>query len=61
LLLHHIPGALLLTPGGTVILATTGRACSLPGRNILAGTLVANILVTLAGILLNHRLFPGDC
>jgi hypothetical protein len=61
LLLHHIPSALLLTPGGAVILATTGRACSLPGWNILAGTLVADILVSLADILLNHRLFSGDC
>jgi hypothetical protein len=61
LLLHHIPGALLLTLGSTVILATTGRARSLPGRNILAGILVADILVSLAGILLNYRLFFGDC
>jgi hypothetical protein len=61
LLLHHIPGALLLTPGGTVIPATTGQACSLPGRNILSGILVADILVSLVGILLNYRLFSGDC
>jgi hypothetical protein len=50
LLLHRISGALLLISGSTVIPATTGRACSLPGRHILAGTLVANILVSLAGI-----------
>jgi hypothetical protein len=61
LLLHRISGALLLTPASTVIPASSGRACSLPGRNILADTLVADILVTLAGILLNHRLFFGDC
>jgi hypothetical protein len=61
LLLHRISGALLLTPGSTVIPATTGRARSLPGRNILAGTFVANIPVTLTGICLNHRLFSGDC
>jgi hypothetical protein len=61
LLLHRISGTLLLTPASTVILASSGRACSLPGRNILANTLVADILVTLASILLNHRLFSGDC
>jgi hypothetical protein len=61
LLLHRISGALLLTPVSIVILASSGRACSLPGRNILADTLVADILVTLASILLNHRLFFGDC
>jgi hypothetical protein len=61
LLLHRISGALLLTLGNTVILATTGRACSLLGRNILAGTLVADIPVTLTDIPLNHRLFFGDC
>jgi hypothetical protein len=61
LLLHRISGTLLLTPGSTVIPATTGRACSLPGQNILAGTLVADILVTLTDIPLNHRLFFGDC
>jgi hypothetical protein len=60
LLLHHIPGALLLTPGGTGTPATTGRTCSLPGRNILAGILVADILVSLAGILLNYHLFSSD-
>jgi hypothetical protein len=61
LLLHHISGALLLTPGSTVTPATTGRACSLPDRHIMAGILVANILVSLAGILLNYRLLSGDC
>jgi hypothetical protein len=60
LLLHRISGALLLTPGSTVTPATTGQACSLPGRHILAGILVANILVNFAGILLNYRLLSGD-
>jgi hypothetical protein len=54
LLLHHISGALLLTPGSTVIPAATGRARSLPDRHILAGILVAVILVALAGIPLNN-------
>jgi hypothetical protein len=61
LMLHHISGVLLLTPGHVVIPATTGRACSLPGRMILAGTLVADILVTLTGIPLRHCLLSGDC
>jgi hypothetical protein len=61
LLLHHISGALLLTPGSTIISDTTGRACSLLGRNILAGTFVADILVTLTSIPLNHRLLFGNC
>jgi hypothetical protein len=61
LLLHRISGALLLTSGNTVIPATTGRACSMPGRNILADTFVADIPVTLTGIPLNHRLFSGNC
>jgi hypothetical protein len=66
LLLYRIPGALLLTPGNTVTPATTGRACSLPGRHILAGILAADILaadilVSLAGTLLNYRLFSGNC
>jgi hypothetical protein len=61
LLLHRISGALLLTPGSTVTLATTGQACSLPGRHILAGILVADILVALAGIPLNNCLFSSDC
>jgi hypothetical protein len=60
LLLHRIPGALLLTPGSTVTPATTGRARSLPGRHILVGILVADILVSFAGILLNYRLFSGN-
>jgi hypothetical protein len=61
LLLHRTSGALLLTPGSTVTPATTGRACSLPGRHILAGLLAADILVSLAGTLLNYRLLSGDC
>jgi hypothetical protein len=61
LMLHDISGALLLTPGHVVIPATTSRACSLPGQRILAGTLVADILVTLTGLLLHHRLLSGDC
>jgi hypothetical protein len=56
LLRYYISGALLLTPGSTVTPATTGRACSLPGRHILAG-----ILVALAGIPLNNCLLSGDC
>jgi hypothetical protein len=60
LLLHHIPGTLLLTPGSTVTPATTGRARSLPGRHILADILVADILVSFAGILLNYHLFSGN-
>jgi hypothetical protein len=61
LLLHRISAALLLTPGSTVIPAATGRACSLPGRHILVGTLVADILVSLVGISLNNCLLSGDC
>jgi hypothetical protein len=61
LLLHRISGALLLMLGSTIILATTGQARSLPGQNILASTFVADILVTLTGIPLNHRLLSGDC
>jgi hypothetical protein len=60
LLLHRISGALLLTPGSATTLAATGRTCSLPGRHILAGMLVANILVSLAGILLDNYLFSGN-
>jgi hypothetical protein len=60
LLLHRISGGLLLMPGSTVTLATTGRTSSLPGRHILASILVANILVSFAGILLNYRLFFGN-
>jgi hypothetical protein len=61
LLLHRRSGALLLTPGSTVTPAASGRACSLPGRHILAGLLAADILVSLAGTLLNYRLLSGDC
>jgi hypothetical protein len=61
LLLRRTSGALLLTPGSTVTLATTGRACSLPDRHILAGLLAADILVSLAGTLLNYRLLFSDC
>jgi hypothetical protein len=59
LLLHRISGALLLTPGSTVTPATTGQARSLPGRHIMAGILAADILISLAGTLLNYRLFSG--
>jgi hypothetical protein len=61
LLLRRTSGALLLTPGCTITLATTGRACSLPGPHILTGLLAADILVSLAGTLLNYRLLSGDC
>jgi hypothetical protein len=61
LLLRRTSGTLLLTPGCTITLATTGRACSLPGRHILAGLLAAEILVSLAGTLLNYCLLFGDC
>jgi hypothetical protein len=60
LLLHRISGALLLTPGSAITPATTGRACFLPGRHILTGMLVADILVGLAGILLDNCLFSGN-
>jgi hypothetical protein len=60
LLLHRISGALLLTLGYTGIPATTGRAHSLPGRNILADTFVANIPVTLTSLPLNNHLFFSD-
>jgi hypothetical protein len=60
LLLRRTSSALLLAPGCAITPATTGRACSLPGRHILAGMLVANILVGLAGILLDNRLFSGN-
>jgi hypothetical protein len=59
LLLCRTSGALLLTPSCTITPATTGRACSLPGRHILAGMLVTDILVGLAGILLDNCLFPA--
>jgi hypothetical protein len=67
LMLHRVPGTLLLMlnlcqiPGNIVISATTSRACSLPGRTVLADTLVADIPVTLTGIPLCHRLLSGDC
>jgi hypothetical protein len=61
LLLRRTSGALLLTPGCTITPTTTGRACSLPGRHILAGLLAAGILVSLAGTLLNYCLLSGDC
>jgi hypothetical protein len=51
-LLRYTAGALLLTPGCTITPATTGRHCSLSGRHILA-LLAADILVSLAGTLLN--------
>jgi hypothetical protein len=60
MLLHHIPGALLLTPGSTVTPATTGRVRSLPGRHILVGILIADILVSFAGIFLKYHLFSGN-
>jgi hypothetical protein len=60
LLLRCTSSAVLLTPGCTIMPATTGRACSLPSRHILAGMLVADLLVGLAGILLNNRLFSGN-
>jgi hypothetical protein len=59
LLLHRMSGALLLTPGNTVTPAPTGRNCSLPGRHILTGFLAADILVSLAGTLLHHRLLSS--
>jgi hypothetical protein len=61
LLLRRTSGALLLAPGCAITPATTGRACSLAGRHILAGMLVADILVGLAGILLDNCLLSGDC
>jgi hypothetical protein len=54
-------GALLLTPGCTVTPATTGRRRSLPGRHILTSLLAADILVSLAGTLLNYGLLSSDC
>jgi hypothetical protein len=61
LLLHRMPGALLLSPGCTVTPAPIGRNYSLPGRHILASFLAADILVSLAGTLLHRRLLSGDC
>jgi hypothetical protein len=61
LLLCRTPGAWLLTPSSTIIPATTGRHCSLPGRHILASLLAADILVRLAGTFLNYCLLSDDC
>jgi hypothetical protein len=61
LLLGCTPGALLLTPSSTITPAHTGRSCSLSGRHILASILAADILVSLAGTLLNYCLLSGDC
>jgi hypothetical protein len=61
LLLHRMSGALLLTPSSTVTLAATGQTCSLPGQHILTGLLAADILVSLAGTLLNYCLLFGNC
>jgi hypothetical protein len=61
LLLCCTSSALLLMPRSTITPATTGRHCSLPGRHILASLLAADILVSLAGTLLNYRLLSGDC
>jgi hypothetical protein len=60
LLLPRTSGALLLTPGSTITPATTGRACSLPGRHILASLLATDILVSLASTLLNYCLLSGN-
>jgi hypothetical protein len=61
LLLCRTSGALLLTPGCTITPATTGQNCSLPCRHILASLLATDILVSLAGTLLNYCLLSGDC
>jgi hypothetical protein len=61
LLLRRTSGALLLTPGCTITPATTGRNSSLPGWHILTCLLAADILVSMAGTLLHHRLLSGDC
>jgi hypothetical protein len=67
-MLHRVPSTLSLLmlnlcriPGKDIILATTSQVCSLPGWIVLAGTLVADMPVTLAGISLRHRLLSGDC
>jgi hypothetical protein len=67
-MLHHVPGTLLSLmlnlcqiPGKVIIPATTSRAWSLPGRIVLADTLVADMPVTFASISLRHRLLSGDC
>jgi hypothetical protein len=61
LLLCCTSGTLLLTPNNTITPATSGRHCSLPGRHILASLLATDILVSLAGTLLNYCLLFGDC
>jgi hypothetical protein len=61
LLLRCTSGAPLLTPDCTVTPAITGRNCSMPGRHILASILAADILVSLAGTLLNYCLLSDDC
>jgi hypothetical protein len=61
LLLRRTSGPLLLTPGCTITPATTDRGCSLPNRHILAGLLATDILVSLAGTLLNYCLLSSDC
>jgi hypothetical protein len=61
LLLRRTSGALLLASGYAITPATTGRACSLAGRHILAGMLVVDILVGSASILLDNCLLSGDC
>jgi hypothetical protein len=61
LLLCCPSGAPLLTPDSTVTPAITGRHCPMPGQHILANILVADILVSLAGTLLNYCLLSGDC
>jgi hypothetical protein len=61
LLLRRYSSAVLLTPGCTIIPATTGRNYPLPGWHILASTLAAGILICLAGTLLNYCLLSGDC
>jgi hypothetical protein len=61
LLLHRMPGTLLLTPDCTVTPAPTGRGCSLLSRHILTGLLAADILVSMAGTLLPHCLLSGNC
>jgi hypothetical protein len=61
LLLCCTSGTLLLTPSSTITSATTSRHCSLPGQHILASLLAADILVSLAGTLLNYCLLSSDC
>jgi hypothetical protein len=61
LLLRCTSDAPLLMPDCTVTPATTGRHIPMPGRHILASILAADILVSLAGTLLNYCLLSGDC